>query len=105
MKNKKGAKGQQQVKVLQQQQAMAGKTPAELAAQKRKEDEKKAKAEAEKLRKKELENILIIQPKVPFGVGESRGGLTKTDPRTGLDEQVKALITHRPTTLWQTLRL
>ncbi|CEH14510.1 Uncharacterized conserved protein, contains CCCH-type Zn-finger [Ceraceosorus bombacis] len=68
MKNKKGAKGQQQVKVLQQQQAMAGKTPAELAAQRKREEDKRAKAEAEKLRKKEMENILIIQPKVPFGV-------------------------------------
>ncbi|PWN98516.1 hypothetical protein FA09DRAFT_329569 [Tilletiopsis washingtonensis] len=68
MKNKKGAKAQQQVKIIQQQQSQAGKTPAEMLAAKKREEEKKAKLEAEKQRKKDMEDVLIIQPKVPFGV-------------------------------------
>lgn len=70
MKNKKGAKAQQQVKIIQQQQAQVGKTPAEMAAAKKREDEKRMKLEAEKIRKKELADSLVVQPKVPFGVGE-----------------------------------
>lgn len=67
MKNKKGAKAQQQVKIIQQQQAQAGKNKEQLAKDKRKEDEKRLKAEAEKTRKEDP-FYNIVQPRVPFGV-------------------------------------
>lgn len=66
MKNKKGAKAQQQVKIIQQQQQQAGKNREALAKQKRKEEEKKLKAEAEKVLRQE--GPPIVQPRVPFGV-------------------------------------
>ncbi|PKI84267.1 Translation machinery-associated protein 46 [Malassezia vespertilionis] len=66
MKNKKGSKAQQQVKIIQQQQQQAGKTREELAREKRREDEKRLKAEAAKILKDE--GPVIVQPNVPFGV-------------------------------------
>ncbi|WFD02355.1 Translation machinery-associated protein 46 [Malassezia obtusa] len=66
MKNKKGAKAQQQVKIIQQQQQQAGKSREALAKQKKKEEEKKLKVEAEKMLK--AEGPPIVQPRVPFGV-------------------------------------
>lgn len=67
MKNKKGSKAQQQIKVIQQQQQQAGKNREALAKEKKKEDEKRLKAEAEKARQSDpLFNI--VQPRVPFGV-------------------------------------
>lgn len=66
MKNKKGAKAQQQVKIIQQQQQQAGKSREALAKQKQKEEEKRLKAEAEK--KLKAEGPPIVQPRVPFGV-------------------------------------
>ncbi len=69
MKNKKGSKAQQQVKIIQQQQQQAGKTREQLAKEKKREDEKKAAAAAEKMRKEEMALLTPIQqPKVPFGV-------------------------------------
>jgi Zinc finger C-x8-C-x5-C-x3-H type (and similar) len=68
MKNKKGAKAQQQVKVIQQQQAQMGKSKEVLAREKQREAEKKAKAEADKIRQELQAQIPIVQPKVPFGV-------------------------------------
>lgn len=67
MKNKKGGKAQQQIKIIQQQQQQAGKTKEQLAKEKRKEDEKRMKAEMEK---KRLDDPFfnIVQPRVPFGV-------------------------------------
>lgn len=66
MKNKKGAKAQQQIKVIQQQQQQAGKSREALAKEKRREEEKRLKAEAEKRMK--MEGPPIVQPHVPFGV-------------------------------------
>lgn len=66
MKNKKGAKAQQQVKIIQQQQQQAGLNREALAKQKKKEEEKRIKAEAEKMLK--AEGPPIVQPRVPFGV-------------------------------------
>lgn len=73
MKNKgKSAKVQQQVKIIQQQEAQKGKNKESLEKEKEKQriNEKK-KAEAAK---RELDGQLygvteIVQPKVPFGVG------------------------------------
>ena len=66
MKNKKGAKAQQQIKVIQQQQQQTGKSREALAKEKRREEEKRIKAEAEKRMK--IEGPPIVQPHVPFGV-------------------------------------
>jgi hypothetical protein len=68
MKNKKGSKAQQQVKVIQQQQAMVGKSKEVLAKEKKREEEKRLKELAEKERKKDPLVASIVQPRVPFGV-------------------------------------
>ncbi|KAN0061580.1 Translation machinery-associated protein 46 [Thecaphora frezii] len=67
MKNKKGGKGQKQVQLIQQQQATAGKSKEQLAREKQKAAEKKAAAEAAKMRAADP-LFTITQPKVPFGV-------------------------------------
>lgn len=67
MKNKKGGKAQQQIKTIQQQQETAGKSREQLAKDKKKEDEKRMKAEAEKARREDPA-FAIAQPRVPFGV-------------------------------------
>lgn len=66
MKNKKGAKAQQQIKIIQQQQQQTGKSKEALAKEKRREEEKRVKAEAE--RRMKIEGPPIVQPHVPFGV-------------------------------------
>ncbi|KDN43949.1 hypothetical protein K437DRAFT_236836 [Tilletiaria anomala UBC 951] len=68
MKNKKGAKQQKQIQVLQKELSQSGKTKEQLAKEKQREAEKKAKAEAEKMRRELAADITIVQPKVPFGV-------------------------------------
>jgi len=68
MKNKKGSKAQQQVKVIQQQQAMVGKSKEVLAKEKKREEEKRMKELADKKRKEDPLAQSIVQARVPFGV-------------------------------------
>lgn len=68
MKNKKGSKAQQQVKVIQQQQSQVGKSKEVLAKEKKREEEKKLKLDAERKRKEDPIAQNIVQPRVPFGV-------------------------------------
>ncbi|CAD6918883.1 unnamed protein product [Tilletia controversa] len=68
MKNKKGGATQKAMQQIKHEQSMQGKTKEDLARQKAKEEEKKLKAAAEKIRKEEAATMLIVQPKVPFGV-------------------------------------
>lgn len=68
MKNKKGAKGQQAVKRIQGEMAQIGKTPAQLAKEKQRQEEKKLKEAADKMRREQAATMTIVQPKVPFGV-------------------------------------
>lgn len=68
MKNKKGAKAQQQIKIIQQQQSQAGLNREALAKQKRREEEKRIKAEESKRIKEAGPMYGLVQPKVPFGV-------------------------------------
>lgn len=67
MKNKKGGKAQQQIKIIQAQEKTAGKNKEQLAKEKKREDEKRLKAEAEKARMNDP-SFSIVQPRVPFGV-------------------------------------
>ncbi|UZJ53787.1 hypothetical protein CBS101457_003107 [Exobasidium rhododendri] len=67
MKNKKGSKAQQQIKVVQQQQSQVGKSKEVLAKEKKREEEKRAKELADKARKEDP-TFNIVQPRVPFGV-------------------------------------
>ncbi|KAF9506454.1 hypothetical protein BS47DRAFT_1399479 [Hydnum rufescens UP504] len=60
MKNKKGAKGQKAVQLIQQQSAMAGKSPAAIAKEKERELREKEKAEAAKRAKEDA--ALLAQP-------------------------------------------
>jgi len=60
MKNKKGAKGQKAVQLIQQQSAMAGKSPATIAKEKERELREKEKAEAAKRAKEDA--ALLAQP-------------------------------------------
>jgi len=65
----KSAKVQKQVQILQQQQAMSGKSKEALAKEKEKELREKAKREEEKRMKEEAALFKPIQTqKVPFGV-------------------------------------
>lgn len=67
MKNKKGSKAQQQIKIVQQQQSQVGKSKEVLAKEKKKEEEKRLKELAEKARREDP-TFNIVQPRVPFGV-------------------------------------
>ena len=68
MKNKKGAKAQQQVRIIQQQQSQTGMSREQLAKQKKREEEKRLKAEEQKRIKEAGPLYGVVQPKVPFGV-------------------------------------
>jgi len=66
MKNKKGAKAQQQIRIIHQQQSQTGKSREALAREKQRAEEKRLKAE--EMKRLRDEGPPIVQPHVPFGV-------------------------------------